>query len=65
MIKLLMIGILLYVAYLFLFKKDKSNDNNKEIEDEMLECKTCGTFVSQKEAIIKNGEVYCSFECSK
>ena len=33
------------------------------ITDEMMECPTCKTYVSQKEALLSNGKFYCSKEC--
>ena len=33
------------------------------IEDEMVECPSCKTYVSQKEALLSNGKFYCSKEC--
>ena len=41
--------------------KGKSDKKNSE---EMVECAKCGTYVSSKEAIIKNGSFYCSHECA-
>lgn len=58
----------LFVVYLVFFKKNrdsvvKQNKKNEEIEDVMVECPTCGTYVSKKEAILSNGKYFCSKEC--
>ena len=50
-----------------LFFKNKRVDgvkkNDKLISDEMVECPTCSTFVSQKEAIVSSGKFFCSKDC--
>ncbi|NOQ31589.1 MAG: hypothetical protein GQ570_10755 [Helicobacteraceae bacterium] len=47
-------------------KKAKAAKKRKEnIDDEMLECRECGVYVSQEEAILSNGLYYCSDECLK
>ncbi len=69
--KWLIVGIVIYGVYVVYFKdkKIKNNNNNdkrkKDNEDteEMVECCKCGTFVTTKEAFIKNGKFYCSKEC--
>ena len=43
--------------------KEISKKNNEKITDEMVECPTCKTYVSQKEAILSNGKFYYSKEC--
>ncbi len=37
--------------------------NDKLISDEMVECPTCSTFVSSKEAIVSSGKFFCSKDC--
>jgi uncharacterized protein len=64
MLKLLIIGVLLYVAYLFVFKKNDSIKKDEE-EDTMYECDNCSVFVSSKEVIVKNEKYYCSKGCLK
>jgi len=57
---------ILFVIYLLFFKKSRNENikkNDKLISDEMVECPTCKTFVSQNEAIVSNGRFYCSKEC--
>lgn len=50
----------------FFFKKAREKDIERKdelIEDEMVECPTCKTYVSKDEAILSNGKAYCSKEC--
>ncbi|NCD12952.1 MAG: Prokaryotic metallothionein [Epsilonproteobacteria bacterium] len=67
----ILIGIL-FLIYLFFFKNKrqeeikKSNEKTKTLEGEtMVECQKCATFVSHKEAIIKDGQFFCSKECAR
>lgn len=66
-LKVIFIIILAFLAYVFFFKKAREKDNitkkNERIEDEMVECPVCKTYVSQKEGILSNGKFYCSQEC--
>lgn len=66
-LKVLMILIALFLVYIFFFKKSREKNvtdkRDEVIEDEMVECPTCKTYVSQKEAILSNGKFYCSKEC--
>ena len=66
-LKFLAIAVVLFLIYIVLFKKDREKSVTKKedekIEDVMVECPTCNTFVSKKEAILSNGHYYCSKEC--
>ncbi|OCL85634.1 PP0621 family protein [Arcobacter porcinus] len=66
-LKIIFVVVVLFLIYLIFFKKTRdknsSNKNDRMISDEMLECPSCGTFVSQKEAILSNGRFFCSKEC--
>jgi uncharacterized protein len=65
-LKVLLIIVIGFLAYILLFKKSREKDitkKNEKIEDEMVSCPTCKTYVSQKEAIVSNGQFYCSKEC--
>lgn len=65
-LKLLAIGVVLFLVYILLFKKQREKNVKKEdekIEDIMVECPTCKTFVSKKEAILSNGHFFCSKDC--
>jgi len=65
-LKFLAIAVVLFLVYIILFKKDREKSVKKEddkIEDVMVECPTCNTFVSKKEAILSNGQYFCSKDC--
>ena len=62
MVKLLLILVALILFFYFL--KSNKKDFKKDGEEVMVECKKCGTFVSIKEAIIKDSNYYCSKECA-
>ncbi len=66
--KFLVIGFVLFLVYILFFKKGReAHSKNKEryegITDTMVECPTCGTYVSKEEAILSNGKYFCSKEC--
>ena len=42
-----------------------SKKEDKKLEEIMVECAKCGTFVSSKEAIIKDGRYFCSKACAE
>lgn len=67
-IKFLALVAVLFVIYVVFFKKSKkevhTDKKNKNSGDVMLECSKCGTFVSEDEAIVKDGKFYCSKECA-
>lgn len=66
-LKVLAIVIVLILVYILFFKKNRESEistkKNEKIEDELVECPTCHTYVSSKEAILSNGKYYCSKEC--
>ncbi|TLP35813.1 PP0621 family protein [Arcobacter arenosus] len=65
-LKILAVAVVLFLIYIVLFKKDREKSVKQEdekIEDIMVECPTCSTFVSKKEAILSNGHFFCSKEC--
>ena len=68
MIKWIIIVVVLVLFYYFFIKKilvkPKNVEENKDKEEIMLECKKCGTYVSNKEAIIKDGQYFCSKSCA-
>ncbi len=71
-LKLLAIIAALFVVYIIFFKKNRESSISKkdqkqdaEIEDILVECPTCKTFVSKNEGILSNGKYYCSKECLK
>ena len=67
--KIVAVLAVLFLVYILFFRKGRENsvDNKKDenITDEMIECKTCGTFVSKDESILSNGKHFCSKECIK
>jgi uncharacterized protein len=70
-LKIALLIIVLIIIYLFFFKVSRGENsprktNRPKIEGEtMVECPVCGTFVSNKDAIIKDGQFFCSKECAK
>lgn len=66
-LKIIAVIIVAFLVYILFFKKSREKDlvnkKNEKIEDEMIECPTCGTYVSSNEAIVSNGRFYCSKEC--
>ena len=66
-LKVLAVILIIFIIYILLFKKNRekeiSKKNNEKITDEMVECPTCKTYVSQKEPLLSNGKFYCSKEC--
>ena len=66
LLKLLLLAAIMYgVYYFFIKQKPLADKSSKKDEDLLVECDKCGTFVSTKDAIIKNGKYYCSKECAK
>lgn len=68
-VKLLLLGVVLFGVYLLFFKKDREKNikdkKNDEITDTMVECPTCGTYVSKEDAILSSGKYFCTQECLK
>jgi len=69
--KFLILAVIFFLIYTMLFKKSKKemphkkrNGKKKVSGDIMLECTKCETFVSEDEAILKDGKFYCSKECA-
>lgn len=72
-VKILALGIVVYILYILFFrakredvaKKHHFKTSLKDKSETMIECDKCSTFISVKEAFIKNGKYYCSKECMK
>jgi len=65
--KILILAAIIFGVYYFFIKAkpiQNSKKNSDKDEDIMVECHKCKTYVSSKEAIIKNGKYYCSKECA-
>jgi len=66
---LLVIGVIAAVYFFFIKKSmpltKERHDRKKQKEDPntMIECATCGTYISTSEAIVASGKFYCSTEC--
>jgi uncharacterized protein len=66
---LLVIGVIAIIYFMFIKKKPtvtkKTQQQKKKNEavDEMVECSSCGVYVTLSEAILSNGKYYCSREC--
>ncbi len=69
LLKILGFIVVAVLIYIFFFKnkrKEEIRNQKKDLEaDTMVECKRCGTFVSHKDAIIKDGQFLCSKECAR
>ena len=66
-LKIVAVIVIIFLIYVLFFKKNREKElfakKNEKITDEMMECPTCKTYVSQKEALLSNGKFYCSKEC--
>ena len=66
-LKIVAVVVMACLIYVLFFKKNREKElfekKNEKITDEMMECPTCKTYVSQKEALLSNGKFYCSKEC--
>jgi len=64
---LLFIGIVVGVYYVFFAKKKsiKAPENDISLEEAMIPCATCSTYVQAKEALMSSGKYYCCSECLK
>ena len=70
-VKLLIFVGVIFLIYIFFFKNKRKEEIQKHKEekktlegDTMLECVQCGTFVTDKDSIIKDGRFFCSKECA-
>jgi len=66
---LLVIGVIAAVYFFFikksmpLTKERHDNKKRRNEEETMVECATCGTYISTNEAIVSSSRFYCSTEC--
>jgi len=70
MIKLILLGAILYVIYVVFFKNKStlfSSTEEKREKDKdaqtVVECHECKTYVSVDEAMLVDGKYFCSKEC--
>ena len=73
LLKALVVILVLILVYMIFFKKSREKEisgnqqntkkKKEKIEDIMVECPTCKTFVSKKEGILSSGQYFCSKEC--
>ncbi len=69
----ILVLVLIGLVYFFFIKKkplpgesQKSKKKKEKLdEDDMVECKSCGTYITLKEALLRDGEYFCSDECLK
>ncbi len=68
--KLLVFAVVIFIVYTLFFKSSRGKveqpkkKNRQNESDTMVECVKCSVFVSEKDAIIKDGRFYCSKECA-
>jgi uncharacterized protein len=69
---LLVIGVIALIYFLFIKKtpiQKSSQPSNKPDEklndDDMVACKACGTYTALGEALMRDGNYFCSQECLK
>jgi uncharacterized protein len=73
MSKIIMIIMIIMLVYFLFLKKDNKpttvkQENKKDTKppsDTMVECKKCEILLSPREAILKDGQYFCSKECAK
>ena len=65
MLKLLLLAGVLVAVYFIFFKKKSLTppSNDRGMEEAMIPCEKCGTYVQAKEALMRDGKYYCSREC--
>ncbi len=59
--KILLLAAVIGGIYYFFIKKKPLPDKETDV---MVQCDKCGTYISSKEAIIKDGKYYCSKKCA-
>ena len=77
MLKILLLIVIVVIIYLIFFKKKRvvgsSNKTDKNsrgdvddsVSNDLIPCVQCGVLVPQSEAIISNGEFFCSENCMR
>ncbi|MBI4212192.1 MAG: hypothetical protein HY540_06095 [Deltaproteobacteria bacterium] len=69
--KWIWIGIIIY-AFIRLWRATRMGavprqrpQPTKKLGNEMIACKSCGTFILRQSALMRGGEPYCSEQCQK
>jgi uncharacterized protein len=64
---LLLIGVIVGIYYVFFAKKKSltAPKNDNSMEEAMIPCATCSTYIQAKEALMSSGKYYCCSECMK
>ena len=71
MLKWLLVVVVVAAVWFFFIKKKPlpsekpSKKKEKPSDDDMVECKTCSVYVTLNEALLQDGEYFCSDECRK
>lgn len=62
---LLVVAVIAIVYFLFIKKKplQKNKQDKRDTPSDMVECVSCGTYVTLEDAIISDNKYYCSMEC--
>lgn len=68
MFKLLLLAGIAYLVYVVFFKKtsflaSKKGSNDENLVEDLTACPTCHTYISHDDAILSQGQYYCSQEC--
>ena len=67
----IIVAVLIALVYFVFIKKRPLPDENRRSkskkeklnEDDMVECKKCGTYITVNEALLREGQFFCSDEC--
>lgn len=70
-VKMIALVLVIYLIYILFFRAkrgeniraDRAKRSSIEKSETMMECQKCSTFISTKEAFIRDGKYYCSKEC--
>jgi len=72
MLKWLLVIVVVAAVYFFFIKKkplpnktQAKHKTNNDDDADMVACSACGTYISLNEALLQNGEYFCSDECRK
>lgn len=70
MLKIVLVIAVIAAVYFFFIKKSapltKARREGRDAKDNdttMLECETCGTYITAEDAVVSAGKFYCSTEC--